>query len=459
MQIFQRLAGFSLGKSDVIRRAMSKKKAAVIINERKSFIEGCLKNGIDEKAAGDIFDEMLDFGKYAFNKSHAAAYAVIGYQTAYLKLYFPAEFMAALLTSVMGGAQTKTAEYIDECKKMNVEILPPDINESLKRFTVSDGKIRFGLSGVKNVGRQTLERAIKERENGKYVSMTDFISRMDRAALNKRGLESLIKAGAFDSLGGTRKQYMTAYKSVADGVALNKKNNIDGQLDFFSLAPDAAPRDEFFCDDEYDKKTLLEMEKEVLGIYVSGHPLEEYMDFLEKYTDADSLSFEEGKRVKVGGIIREKTIKYTKTNNAMAFITLEDLRGAFEVIVFPKVYEKNGAALKEGVVALVSGTVNSRDDEDMKILADEITFEEDLRRAVWLKRGKDCDVKKIISIIDKYPGQTRVIVYDEASKTKSTLNKKITLNENILSDLKNLLGSDSIAVAPVKREKTAKTNI
>jgi DNA polymerase-3 subunit alpha len=295
MQIFQSLAGFSLGKSDVIRRAMSKKKAGVIIQERENFVNGCAKNGIDKDAADDIFDEMLDFGKYAFNKSHAAAYAVIGYQTAYLKLYFPSEFMAALLTSVMGGSQAKIAEYIDECKKMGVEILPPDVNESLRRFTVSDGKIRFGLAAIKSLGRHTIDNMIKERGKGKFVSMKDFVSRMNRADLNKRGIESLIKAGAFDSLGGTRKQYMTVYKSVIEGFSMNKRNNIDGQLDFFSLVPNSDHnKDDFICDGEYDKKDLLEMEKEVLGIYITGHPLERYMEVLKKYTDADSLRFEEG---------------------------------------------------------------------------------------------------------------------------------------------------------------------
>lgn len=481
MQIVRDLAGYSLGRSDLVRRAMSKKKLDVMEEERKNFVygiegqvPGCLKNGIPKEDAIKIFDEMMDFAKYAFNKSHAAAYAVIGYQTAWLKTYYPVEFMAALMSSVMDSA-SKIAEYIEVCIKMKISILPPDINESYHNFSVSNNSIRFGLSAVKNVGKVVISNIVKERENkGKYISMTEFINRLSTKDLNKRCMEGLIKAGAFDTLGGNRKQYMSVYSQILGGTANNKKQSIEGQINLFELFDEGEAnvyKDELPLENEYSINEILTMEKEILGIYLSGHPLSQYEPTLKKYINGTSKDFSmdyeegtenylntnniyDGKILNIGGIIVSKSIKFTKNNNSMAFIALEDLYGITEVILFPNVYEKYSYKLDENQVILVSGKVSIKEDENAKLIASTIKsfseLDQDNKSVLWLKIDKDecIHFENITKILEEHKGKTPVIVYKEELKKKYNLNEEfwVQINDEILTKLKKLLGESSVVL-------------
>ena len=361
MQIVRNLAGYTLGRSDLVRRAMSKKKASVMEKERQNFVygneeegvPGCIANGIPEKTANKIYDDMIDFAKYAFNKSHAAAYAVVSYQTAYLKYYYPVEFMAALMTSVI-EMPAKVAEYIYVCRQMGITILPPDINRGMYGFSVDNGAIRYGLSAIKSVGRPVIESIVKEREeNGDYTNLQNFIER-NLEQVNKRAIENFIKAGALDCLEGNRRQKMMTFARIVDGINQDKKNTMAGQLSFFDIVSEEEKKEfEIRMPDleEFDKETILAFEKEVLGIYLSGHPLEGYRDIMEKMATARTADFQQdeetgfpkvidGQKAILGGMITDKTIKYTKNNKVMAFFTLEDLVGTVEVVVFPRDYEK-----------------------------------------------------------------------------------------------------------------------
>ena len=364
MQIVRDLAGYTLGRSDLLRRAMSKKKGDVMQKERQIFVygdeengvPGCIKNGIDEKTANKIYDEMIDFAKYAFNKSHAAAYAVVSYQTAYLKYYYPVEYMAALMTSVIENP-SKVAEYIYACRQMNIQILSPDINRGIGNFSVDGNNIRYGLTAIKSIGRPVIASIIEDRDEfGPFKNLEDFISRMSvKDGLNKRAIEHLIKSGALDCLGGTRKQFMSIYVQIVDHVNQEKKYAMTGQMTLFDMVGEEEKEQfEIKLPDvgEYSKENLLAFEKEVLGVYLSGHPLQEYEDKWRKSISATTLDFQpdeetgrakvhDGTREIVGGMITAKTIKHTKTNQMMAFLSLEDLVGTVEVIGFPRDYEKN----------------------------------------------------------------------------------------------------------------------
>ena len=476
MQIVRDLAGYSLGRSDLARRAMSKKKADVMAQERKKFIygdgdevPGCVKNGIPAEAAETIFDEMTDFAKYAFNKSHAACYAVVGYQTAWLKAHYPVEFMAALMTSVMDNA-AKVSGYVEECKKMGIQLLPPDINEGYKQFSVSDGKIRFALAAIKNVGRGAVDALVSERErNGVFTSMTDFCNRMEGGEWNKRGIESLIKAGAMDSLGGFRSQYMVIYKSILEGIGQAKKNNIEGQLNLFDLGGEEEifqQKDELPPINEYPARDKLAMEKEVLGIYVSGHPLAEYeeqlrrkvshtsLDFIPPDEDEDRMQVEEDTKVIIGGMAAGISVKYTRNNDKMAFLTLEDFQGSIEVILFPKVYEKCAAFLKEEEVYLVKGRANVSADGEAKVIAMEveplILGEKELPKSVWLKlaAGREVPFDQITAILRKYGGEVPVYIYDEKTKQKMKADRIywVTGEEDLCEELRLLLGEKNVAL-------------
>ena len=391
MQIVRDLAGYSLGRSDLLRRAMSKKKAAVMEKERKIFIygdeetgvPGCIKNGIDEQTANKIYDEMIDFAKYAFNKSHAAAYAVVSYQTAWLKYYFPVEYMAALMTSVIDNP-SKVSEYIYACRQMNIKILPPDINKGEANFSVDGGDIRYGLAAIKSIGRPVIKAIVEDREElGLFQNLEDFITRLSaKNILNKRTIENLIKAGALDTLGGTRKQFMSIYVQIVDHVTQEKKNSMVGQMTLFDLVSEDQ-KEEFQIRmpdvGEYSKETLLAFEKEVLGIYVSGHPLEAYEEKWKKSISATTADFQldeetghtkvhDGAKEIIGGMITEKTIKHTKTNQMMAFITIEDLLGTVEVVVFPRDYEKNRDYLEADSKVFVRGRVSEEDDKPSKLI-------------------------------------------------------------------------------------------
>ena len=395
MQIVRDLAGYSLGRSDLLRRAMSKKKAAVMEKERKIFIygdeetgvPGCIKNGIDEQTANKIYDEMIDFAKYAFNKSHAAAYAVVSYQTAWLKYYFPVEYMAALMTSVIDNP-SKVSEYIYACRQMNIKILPPDINKGEANFSVDGGDIRYGLAAIKSIGRPVIKAIVEDREElGLFQNLEDFITRLSaKNILNKRTIENLIKAGALDTLGGTRKQFMSIYVQIVDHVTQEKKNSMVGQMTLFDLVSEDQ-KEEFQIRmpdvGEYSKETLLAFEKEVLGIYVSGHPLEAYEEKWKKSISATTADFQldeetghtkvhDGAKEIIGGMITEKTIKHTKTNQMMAFITVEDLLGTVEVVVFPRDYEKNRDYLEADSKVFVRGRVSEEDDKPSKLICEKI---------------------------------------------------------------------------------------
>ena len=380
MQIVRNLAGYTLGRSDLVRRAMSKKKAAVMEKERQNFVygneeegvPGCIANGISEQTANKIYDDMIDFAKYAFNKSHAAAYAVVSYQTAFLKYYYPVEFMAALMTSVI-EMPTKVAEYIQVCRQMNIKILPPDVNRGAYGFSVDNGAIRYGLSAIKSVGRPVINALVEEREvKGEYRSLKDFIERLT-GTVNKRAIENFIKAGALDCLEGNRRQKMLVYSQIVDSIAQEKKNSFAGQMSLFDLVSDEEKKEyEIRMPDveEYDKEMILAFEKDVLGIYLSGHPLERYRNIMEKMISAKTTDFQpdeesgipkvyDGQKVIIGGMITEKTIKYTRNNKVMAFLTVEDLLGTVEIVVFPRDYEKWQAMLNEDARVFVQGRVNA----------------------------------------------------------------------------------------------------
>ncbi len=471
MQIVRDLAGYSLGRSDLVRRAMSKKKASVMAEEREKFIygdgdevPGCVKNGIPAEAAEKIFDEMTDFAKYAFNKSHAACYAVVGYQTAWLKAHYPVEFMAALMTSVMDNA-TKVGEYVEECKKMGIQLLPPDINEGYRQFSVSDGKIRFALAAIKNIGRNAVDALVAEREkNGVFVSLTDFCSRMEGGEWSVRGVEGLIKGGALDSLGGLRSQYMAVYKEILAGIGYDRKYTMDGQMNLFDMGGETSYRQEDTLPAiaEYPIREKLAMEKEALGIYVSGHPLAAYAEQLHKKISHGSNAFaaqedgsaqvEDGTTVIVGGMITAISVKYTKNNEKMAFVTLEDFQGSIEVVLFPKTYAKCAPFLLEDQVVLVRGRANVSADGDGKVIAHSVqSIEEgDAPSALWLRltEGERAPLGRITAILGKYQGTVPVYIYDEKTKQKMKAERSrwVTGEEVLCEELRRILGEENVVL-------------
>ncbi|MBR3644544.1 MAG: DNA polymerase III subunit alpha, partial [Parasporobacterium sp.] len=443
MQIVRDLAGYSLGGADILRRAMSKKKDSVMQAERKRFVygdektgvAGCIKNGISEQVANKIYDDMVDLAKYAFNKSHAAAYAIVCYQTAYLKFYFPVEFMAALMTSVMDRL-TKLGEYIQECKGLSIDILPPDINEAESTFAARGKNIRYGLSAIKGVGRNVIDAIVEERkENGPYQDIYDFCQRLALKDINKRTVENLIKAGAFDSLGFTRKQLIHIYMDVMDKVASDKKSDISGQLSFFDIAEEET-RAAFMIRvpdvGEFDQEVLLEFEKEVLGIYLSGHPLDAYSEILKKNTTARTIDFlrdEEGRVIvhdqsmaTIGGIIAKVTNKSARNGKPMAFLTLEDLFGTVEVIVFPADYVLNRPLIVEGKRVLIKGKVTIDSDADGKLIAERIIDLEETGKELWIQFQNRADYEKheryinSLNTVDELRGQTPIRLYLKEEK-------------------------------------------
>ena len=475
MQIVRDLAGYSLGRSDLLRRAMSKKKAAVMEKERKIFIygdeetgvPGCIKNGIDEQTANKIYDEMIDFAKYAFNKSHAAAYAVVSYQTAWLKYYFPVEYMAALMTSVIDNP-SKVSEYIYACRQMNIKILPPDINKGEANFSVDGGDIRYGLAAIKSLGRPVIKAIVEDREElGLFQNLEDFITRLSaKNILNKRTIENLIKAGALDTLGGTRKQFMSIYVQIVDHVTQEKKNSMVGQMTLFDLVSEDQ-KEEFQIRmpdvGEYSKETLLAFEKEVLGIYVSGHPLEAYEEKWKKSISATTADFQldeetghtkvhDGAKEIIGGMITEKTIKHTKTNQMMAFITVEDLLGTVEVVVFPRDYEKNRDYLEVDSKVFVRGRVSEEDDKPSKMICEKIIPFERTKKELWIQfpdKATFLDEEQIVyGYLADSDGDDEVMIYcaKERAVKKLPKNRNIGINEQILSRLMNHFGEKRVKV-------------
>jgi len=474
MQIVRDLGGYTLGRSDLVRRAMSKKKQHVMEQERKNFVygneeenvPGCLQKGISETVAGEIYDEMMDFAKYAFNKSHAACYAVVSYQTAFLKYYYPVEFMAALLTSVIDNS-AKVSEYILSCKNMGIAILPPDINQGESGFSVSGNAIRYALTAVKGVGRPVIEKIVNERMvRGDYKNLEDFISRNAEGELNKRVIENLIKAGAFDNLGGTRKQFMSIYVQILDQIVNNKKHNMAGQISLFDIVSEEQ-KEEFDIKlpnvGEYSKEMMLAFEKEVLGIYVSGHPLEEYEALWKKNItntttdfmvdeETGSMRAQDGAKATIGGLISEKKIKYTKNEQVMAFLNVEDLVGTIEVIVFPKTYSKCSNLLAEDSKVFLSGRISGEEDRDGKLICEDVIAFEDIPRELWIqfatKEEYERQAAELDAVLAPSEGRDRVGIFIKEPRMMKKLppNQNVRADKQLLDSLKARFGEANVKV-------------
>ena len=484
MQIVRDLAGYTLGRSDLLRRAMSKKKADVMQKERQIFVygdeengvPGCIKNGIDEKTANKIYDEMIDFAKYAFNKSHAAAYAVVAYQTAFLKYYYPVEFMAALMTSVIENPP-KVAEYIYACRHMDIKILPPDINRGVADFSVDEGCIRYGLMAIKGVGRPVIDVIVKDREEfGPFKNLEDFITRISmKDTMNKRVIESFIKAGALDCLGGTRKQFMSIYIRIVEHVSQEKKYAMTGQMTLFDLVDDDQKSEfEIKLPDvgEYAKETSLAFEKEVLGIYISGHPLEAYEETWKRNISATTADFQpdeetgrakvrDGAKEIVGGMITEKTVKATKTNQMMAFLTVEDLLGTVEIVVFPRDYEKNREYLEVDQKLFVKGRVSEEEEKASKLICEKIVPFERTKKELWIQFPDKAAYMEQEPIVFGYladsEGDDEVVIYCRQERAVKRLprNRNIRIDPQILGRLMNHFGEKRVKVV----EKTIENKI
>ena len=481
MQIVQDLAGYTMGQADNIRRAMSKKKQYVIDAERQNFvygneeqgIKGCIANGISEDAANQIYDSMVDFAKYAFNKSHAAAYAVVAYQTAYLKYYYPVEFMAALMTSVIDNTK-KVSEYIYSCRQMGIPVLPPDINEGEGVFSAVNGNIRYGMYAIKSIGRPVVDTILEERHaNGEYKTLQSFLERVASREVNKRAVENLIKAGACDGLDGNRQQMMNVYAVVMDNLASEKKKSMSGQMTLFDFASEEDKKDyeiKFPELEEYSKEIKLGFEKEVLGIYLSGHPLEDYEAKWRKNISAVTADFlldEETNEVKVkdnevvivGGMITEKTIKYTKNNKTMAFITLEDLVGTVEVIIFPKDYEKYHHLLNEDEKVFIRGRANVEEEKDGKIICEQIYSFDDTKRELWLqfetKEAFEEKEQQLYEMLHDSDGKDSVVIYISSIKAMKRLpeSQNVCADMVIVNNLTNFLGKNNVKVVEKNIEK------
>ena len=475
MQIVRDLGGYSLGRSDLVRRAMSKKKQSVMAKERVNFIygneeegvPGCVANGIPEETASQIFDDMMDFAKYAFNKSHSACYAVVAYQTAYLKYYYPVEFMAALMTSVIDNPR-KVAEYIMTCRGMGITILPPDINEGERGFSVQGSSIRYALTAIKSIGRPVIDIVVEERTiRGPYTNLKDFITRLaDKEIITKKTIENFIKAGAFDSLSGTRKQFMSAYVQIMESIIHDKKNNMAGQISLFDIV-DEEQKEEFDVKlpdvGEYSKEMLLSFEKEVLGIYVSGHPLEEWEDLWKKgitnttadfvlEEGADEPAVRDNATAVIGGMIADKRIKYTKSDKVMAFLQVEDLLGIVEVVVFPRDYERNSQKLVEENKVFVRGRVSLEEDKDGKLICERITAFDEIPRKLWIKFKDKEDYQQgeeeLLSLLADSDGNDSVVIYIESLKAMKKLppNRNVCADEELAQKLGARYGKDNIKI-------------
>ncbi len=474
MQIVQELGGYSLGRADLVRRAMSKKKTHVMEEERRNFVEGnpeenvpgCVARGISEEVANHIYDTMIDFAKYAFNKSHAACYAIVTYQTAWLKYYYPTEFMAALLTSVI-DFPSKVAGYILACREMHIKLLPPDINEGVAGFSVSGGAIRYSLTAIKGIGESVIRAVVKERElNGKYRDLQDFIARTLPLQVNRRVVENLIKAGAFDCFGVTRKQMMTVYLRMIEEQTEAAKNNMAGQMSLFDIAPEEVQGDfrvRYPDVGEYEKGMKLAFEKEVLGIYVSGHPLEDCEPLWKGHITAKAADFildeetgssavQDNQDVTAGGIITEVKLKYTKNNQVMAFVTLEDLTGSLEVIVFPKAYEAYSDLLKEDGKVFIQGKCSLEEEKDSKLIARSVVSFDSVPRQVWI-RFRDQEAyaagsDQLLKIVDQHGGRDQVVIYVENPRAMKKLppGQGIRGDEKVLEELRDAFGRENVTM-------------
>lgn len=484
MQIVRDLAGYTYGGSDVLRRAMSKKKTKVMEEERQNFvygnaekgIPGCISRGISEQTANHIYDEMLDFAKYAFNKSHAAAYAIVSFQTAWLKYYHPVAFMAALMTSCIDNPG-KVAEYILHCRALGIGILPPDINRSRGTFSVEDGKIRYALTAVKGIGRPVMQAIENERDlGGPFQSLQDFCRRLDSREVNKRTLESFIKAGAFDTLGGTRRQFLQVYTLVMDQTAMERKSSLTGQMNLFDFMGEEDRKAlEIRLPDvgEFSMEEKLAFEKEVTGIYISGHPLQDYEARWRKGVTNVSTDFQpdeetgyprvqDRQRAVIGGMITEKTIKYTKNSQAMAFLTLEDLVGTTEVIVFPKSLERCASMLEEDARVFIEGRVSVEEDRPAKLIMEQIWSFSDASAELWLQFADRAAYEKLAAeterLLPRDGGNDRAVIYLRAEKAIKKLPGGFSLMQDrgLQGRMEALLGKDNVRVVEKGIEKRRK---
>ena len=486
MQIFRELAGFSFGQADNVRRAMSKKKHAVMEAEREHFVHGCTEpghecpgcvaNGISEEVANEIYDEMSSFASYAFNKSHAACYAYVAFQTAYLKCHYPSEFMAALLTSVLDNTD-KVIEYSGECARLGLKVLPPDVNISNGGFTADNGKIRFGLNAVKNVGRNLIERVVEERQEEPYSSLYDFCKRMHGTELNRRAVECLIKAGAFDSMGVNRHSLVEAVDGIIKSVESDSRRNLEGQLDLFSVMSgesQTADTDSYEIKPfpEYSHTELLQQEKEVSGLYLSGHPLDAYREqsarfasnSIKELTGEDAHKLD-GNHVRIVCTVVKNRMMTTKSNTMMAFTSVEDLTGTMEVIVFPRVLDTFRDALKENAVVVIEGRLSVREDEPSKLMAESISPIEgydpkrpqanrpdlmrDAAQRLYVRLpSRSCpEYAKVINLLEIFDGDMPVIFYLEDVKQKLAAPRRLYASGHplLLQELKRLLGERNVA--------------
>jgi DNA polymerase-3 subunit alpha len=486
MQIFRELAGFSFGQADNVRRAMSKKKHAVMEAEREHFVHGCTEpghecpgcvaNGISEKVANEIYDEMSSFASYAFNKSHAACYAYVAFQTAYLKCHYPSEFMAALLTSVLDNTD-KVIEYSGECARLGIKVLPPDVNISNGGFTADNGKIRFGLNAVKNVGRNLIERVVEERKEKPYSSLYDFCKRMHGTELNRRAVECLIKAGAFDSMGVNRHSLVEAVDGIIKSVESDSRRNLEGQLDLFSVMSGESQTSDTDSYEikpfpEYSHTELLQQEKEVSGLYLSGHPLDAYREqsarfasnSIKELTGEDAHKLD-GNHVRIVCTIVKNRMMTTKSNTMMAFASVEDLTGTMEVIVFPRVLDTFRDALKENAVVVIEGRLSVREDEPSKLMAESISPIEgydpkhpqtnrpnlmrDAAQRLYVRLpSRSCpEYAKVINLLEIFDGDMPVIFYLEDVKQKLAAPRRLYASGHplLFQELKHLLGETNVA--------------
>lgn len=485
MQIVRDIGGFSMGRSDLVRRAMGKKKMDVMEEERKHFIygktnekgeleiPGAIRNGVDEITANKIYDDMIDFANYAFNKSHSAAYAVVAYETAWLKYYYPVEFMAALITSIMGNTNSVSL-YIQECKRLGIKILPPDINESYSKFTVADGSIRFGLAAIKNVGSAAIDSIVEtRRKSGKFNSFVDFCQRVDLNVINKRMIESMIKCGTFDSLGANRAQLLAIYERILEGVNQDRKRNVEGQFSLFEVFnsennPDLS-LDTLPNINEFPERTLLSMEKEMIGVYISGHPLSSYAEELKRFSkvttaeinevienievDSPKALISDGNKVIIGGIIVKKQNKITKNNNMMAFATLEDLYGTVELIIFPATFEKYSKYIYEDSIVIAEGRLSINEEEDPKIIVEAIKpIVKGKKEKIYIKMPTEKPLgflEEIKKVLSQHSGTVPVYVYIEKNRSTMMADRDYWVdanNDELLSKLENMLGKDCIKV-------------
>lgn len=484
MQIVRNLGGYTLGRSDMVRRAMSKKKASVMEKERQNFVygnedegvPGCVNRGISEQVANKIYDDMIDFAKYAFNKSHAAAYAVVAYQTAFLKYYYPVEFMAALMTSVIDNP-SKVSEYILSSRRMGIAILPPDINKGESSFSVDGGSIRYGLSAIKSIGKPVIEWLVEERNlRGEFKTLRDFIERMSGRDINKRTIENFIKAGAFDGIPGNRRQKMMVYVQILDAVNQEKKTAMTGQMSLFDLVSEEEKEAyEIRMPDveEYPKEAKLAFEKEVLGVYISGHPLEEYEQRWRNNITAVTTDFlpddeigmprvVDNSKVTVGGMITGKTIKYTKTNKVMAFLTVEDLVGTVEIVVFPRDYEKNAQLMEVDDKVFIQGRVSAEDEKASKLICENIRSFDDVPSELWVQFATKEDYlskeEEFYRLLNDSDGRDSVVVYIRSPKAVKRLgpSRNVKINGELLGKLYEKYGSDNVKVVEKSIEKLTK---